>query len=164
MSRGFVKEGDQEELPVIPPRAALPAGVSNYVTPAGHAALLREQEALEKERKSLPRDNEAEHRRAAMIIDAKMKRLEERIISARVIDPQDQPKEEVRFGAIVGFDNGEKIQTFQIVGVDEADIKKKKIAFTAPIARALIGKRVNETAEFKRGSNVQNLKIISIAY
>jgi transcription elongation factor GreB len=35
MSRGFVKEDDQEEAPIIPPRAALPNGVTNYVTPNG---------------------------------------------------------------------------------------------------------------------------------
>ncbi len=35
MSRGFVKEEDQEEAPMIPPRAALPDGAINYVTPLG---------------------------------------------------------------------------------------------------------------------------------
>ena len=43
MSRGFVKEEDQEEAPFIPPRAALPAGVTNYVTPLGLKALQREK-------------------------------------------------------------------------------------------------------------------------
>jgi transcription elongation factor GreB len=32
MSRGFVKEDDQEETPIVPPRADLPEGVVNYVT------------------------------------------------------------------------------------------------------------------------------------
>jgi len=35
MSRGFVREDDQEEAPFIAPRAALPAGAVNYVTPRG---------------------------------------------------------------------------------------------------------------------------------
>ena len=36
MSRGFVKESDQEEFPMIPPRADLPLGMVNYVTEFGY--------------------------------------------------------------------------------------------------------------------------------
>ena len=52
--------------------------------------------------------------------------------------------------------------TFTLVGVDEASVKQLRIAFTSPIARALMGNRVGETAEFQLGSVVQLLKIISI--
>lgn len=43
MSRGFVKEGDQEDIPIVPPRAYLPDGTINYVTQAGMNELLAEQ-------------------------------------------------------------------------------------------------------------------------
>ena len=46
MSRGFVKEEDQEEIPMVPPRADLPEGVTNYVTRAGMNELLEEKQAL----------------------------------------------------------------------------------------------------------------------
>lgn len=46
MSKGFVKEGDQEDVPLVLPRAPLPGGVTNYVTPAGMAALLNERSQL----------------------------------------------------------------------------------------------------------------------
>jgi len=46
MSRGFVKEDDQEEIPLVPPRANLPEGVTNYVTQSGMDALLVEKENL----------------------------------------------------------------------------------------------------------------------
>ena len=49
MSRGFVKEGDQEEIPVLTPRAYLPDGVTNYVTQVGKAELLDEKQALIKD-------------------------------------------------------------------------------------------------------------------
>ena len=39
MSRGFVKEGDQEEVPMLTPRAFLPPGVENFVTTTGLEAL-----------------------------------------------------------------------------------------------------------------------------
>ena len=53
MSRGFVKEEDQEATPIIPPRAPLPDGVPNYVTPQGLNQLQAEKETLEEELKKL---------------------------------------------------------------------------------------------------------------
>lgn len=166
MSRGFVKEGDQEEPPMIPPRAALPAGVTNYVTPTGLEALKKEMMQLEVERASIQAENDTEKRRAQALIDGKMKLLSERLKTARLLDPEDQPEDEVRFGARVQLENsatGQK-QEFQIVGVDEADIKKKKIAFVAPVAKAITGKKVGETAEFSLGNETRRLKILKISY
>ena len=53
MSRGFVKEDDQEEVPMVPPRAHLPQGVPNYVTQAGMDELLAERQALMNEKENL---------------------------------------------------------------------------------------------------------------
>ena len=46
MSRGFVKEDDQEDVPIVPQRAFLPDGVPNFVTPAGLEQLLAEKQDL----------------------------------------------------------------------------------------------------------------------
>ena len=164
MSRGFVKEDDQEEAPIIPPRAALPKGVENYITPFGYQLLLKEKEELENDQKNLPKNNETEHRRASAVIDAKLKLLNERIISAKIITLEKQPQKEVRFGAVVTFKKENKTLKFQIVGVDEADIKKQKIAFTAPIAKALTGKKVGDSAKFTLGKQTQFLEILKISY
>lgn len=164
MSRGFVKEGDQEEPPMIPPRAALPPGATNYVTPIGYDALLKERELLESERKNLPNEDARERRRAVMVIDGKLELLNKRIASARIVKNKDQPKDEVRFGATVEFYNGQRKLKFHIVGVDEADIKKQKASFTAPIIRSMIGAKVDETVEFKRENGILKLKILAITY
>lgn len=166
MSRGFVKESDQEELPLIPPRPPLPAGATNYVTPAGMAALEAERAALEAEKQDLPGDNEDERRRAGTVIDGKLNLLNQRIASARVLDPAGQPQDEVRFGAHVKLRQqpGNRVQEFQIVGVDEADVKAKKISFTAPIAQAVTGVRVGETADFRLGNELRKLEVLDIRY
>ncbi|NJW53338.1 GreA/GreB family elongation factor [Salinimicrobium oceani] len=169
MSRGFVKEEDQEEAPFIPPRAALPPGVTNYVTPQGHKQLLEERESLEKQRKELDISSDKERRHAAAVLDGKLNLLNERLASARILDPLEQPREEVRFGAMVTFkyltgNQKEKIQSFQLVGVDEADIKVRKIAFLAPLARALTGKKAGEVAEVKMAGDTQALEILNIEY
>ena len=166
MSRGFVKEEDQEETPIIPPRAALPEGETNYVTPKGLELLQREKKKLEEERASIEIKDEAEARRAKSVIDGKLKLLNERIATARILEPHSQPKDEVRFGATVKFKQKEsgKIQQFTIVGVDEANIKKEKIAFIAPIAKALTGKRRGEVVAFNLGKQPRNLEILEISY
>lgn len=166
MSRGFVRESDQEELPLIPERAPLPSGVTNYVTPDGLAALERERDVLEAEKTALPSDNEAEHRRAATVIDGKLALLQKRIVTARVIKPQDQPAEEIRFGAHIKlrFQGTGKTQNFQIVGVDEANVKAGKIAFTAPLAKRITGLWVSETVDFRMGGEVRKLEVLKITY
>lgn len=164
MSRGFVKEDDQEEAPIIPPRAALPAGTTNYVTPKGLQELKQEEQELVDERSQLEIKDETELRRAQAVIDGKLKLLRERINTARLLDPKDQPKDEVRFGALVSLKQNGNKQKFQIVGVDEADVKKQKIAFVAPIARAVTGKKVGETANFKLGEETRKLEILEISY
>ena len=169
MSRGFVKEEDQEEAPFIPPRAALPPGVINYVTPQGYEQLLQEREDLENERKRLNIDSDKERRHAAAVIDGKLSLLNERISSARILKPEDQRPDEVRFGATVKFKSLSGKQKnyeemFTIVGVDEADIKQNKIAFLAPLARALTGKKSGDTAEFKLGAETKSLEILDIFY
>ncbi|HEY9185693.1 MAG TPA: GreA/GreB family elongation factor [Salegentibacter sp.] len=166
MSRGFVKEEDQEEAPLIPPRAALPDGVTNYVTPHGFNLLQEEKKELEHQRTSIKIKNEAESRRAKSVIDGKLKLLNDRIATARILDPQSQAKDEVRFGARVKYKQKEsgEIQQFTIVGVDEADVKKQKIAFIAPIAKAVTGKKVGEFVKFSLGPEIRNLEILEISY
>lgn len=166
MSRGFVKEEDQEEAPFIPPRAALPTGVTNYVTPEGLQQLRQEKEGLEKNRTLIDAKNEGQARRDRAIIDGKLKLLNDRITSARVLDSRSQNTIEVRFGAWVELEKipGQQIQKFKIVGVDEADVKQDKIAFVAPLARAVTGKKVGEVAELQLGGEVQKFKILKISY
>ncbi|CAH1001726.1 Transcription elongation factor GreB [Neolewinella maritima] len=166
MSRGFVKESDQEELPIIPPRSPLPPGETNYVTPAGLQALEQERTALEAEKDALPTDNEEERRRSATVIDGKLALLAQRIATARVLRPGDQPQDEVRFGAHVKLKQVAtgRLQEFQIVGVDEANVKARKISFTAPIARAVTGLYVGEVADFRLGSEVRKLEVVGISY
>jgi transcription elongation factor GreB len=165
MSRGFVKEDDQEETPIIPPRAALPDGVTNYVTSHGLTQLKEELSTLDNKISTLDETDERERRRALAVLNGKRNLLLERIQSARLLD-HIKDEGEIRFGATVTYTIAgmPKPITIQIVGVDEASVKDKKIAFTAPIARALIGKKVDETTTFQLGNEEKKLTIKNIAY
>ncbi len=166
MSRGFVKEDDQEEVPMVPPRADLPAGVTNYVTPKGMEALTDEKGRMIEERDALDTTNENERRIALNHINAKLQLLNTRILSAKVVDLNEQPKDEVRFGAVVTLKIGaaQKLQKYQITGVDEADISKGKISFVSPIARLLTNKKVGEKATLKLAKEDRVFEIMDIAY
>ena len=157
MSRGFVKEDDQEEVPLVPPRADLPAGTENFVTQNGMDALLEEKEDLDL-------SHEKEYRISFNHINAKLQLLNERITSAKIIDQKKLPDDEIHFGVTVTFKNIETNinQTFQLVGVDEANISKGKLAFTTPLAKALLHKKVGEKAILKLGEKENIFEIVKI--
>ncbi len=168
MSRGFVKEDDQEEAPFVPPRAPLPEGVTNLVTPRGMRLLLEERERLEHARAHVTgRDDE--RRREQSAIDGRLALLNERIASARPVEPGSGAPTDVRFGTrvTVRYHSGPlsgSERTFTIVGVDEAQAAELRIAFTSPIARALIGRRVHERIHAVLGPAAQELEVCAIAW
>jgi len=166
MSRGFVKEDDQEEVPIVPQRAYLPEGVTNFVTRAGMDQLLAEKEMLIHEKDNLSSTNENENRIALNYINAKLQLLNNRIVEAKVIDLKEQPQNEIRFGALVTLKTEAtgNIQIFQIVGVDEADIAKGKISFLSPLAKALINEKVGDKITLKRDREDIVFEIMDIAY
>ncbi len=166
MSRGFVKEGDQEEIPILTPRAYLPDGVTNYVTQVGMDELLDEKQMLINDIENLDITNENERRIASNHINAKLQLLNDRILTAKIIDLDKQSPDEIWFGATLTLkiDNEIEIQKYQIVGVDEADVSKGKISFISPIAKILTGKEVGEKAILKLAKGVRIFEIIEIVY
>ena len=166
MSRGFVKEDDQEEVPIVPQRAYLPEGVPNFVTRTGMEQLLAEKETLIREKDNLAGMDEQEKRIALNYINAKLQLLNSRIAEARVVDPKKQPQNKIMFGATVTLKTpaSGKIQAFQIVGVDEANIAKGKISFISPLAKALINRKVGDKISLKRDREDIVYEIMDIAY
>ncbi|WP_299757724.1 GreA/GreB family elongation factor [uncultured Pontibacter sp.] len=171
MSRAFVKEDDAGEAPIIPPRAALPPGVANYVTPGGLEKLREEMAELEAERSKAEanHEDEANRTRQLTILNSRISALNNRLASAKIIDPANQPSDEVRFGATVTLLTlkGGKVglkRVFTIVGVDEADVAAGKIAFVAPIARAIQGAKAGQKVTLRLGKNEELVEITEIFY
>ena len=166
MSRGFVKEDDQEEVPIVPQRAFLPEGVTNFVTPFGMNQLLAEKQMIVNEKNDLNNANENEKRIALNYINAKLQLLNNRIVEAKIVNLNKQSQNEIRFGAIITLkiEASGNIQTFQIVGVDEADISKGKISFISPIAKVLINKKIGDKVILKQANKDIVFKIIDISY
>jgi len=171
MSRAFVKEDAPDGVVYIPPRAPLPADAVNLVTSRGLALLQAEMIELETERERLKKGDKesADRNRDLTVVRGKIKDIESRIRGARVVRGEDQPPDEVRFGAQVTFVTvkGRKPglkRTFTIVGVDEADLATLRVGYIAPIARSLIGLKMGETTNLMMGGADETLQVTGIEY
>ena len=91
--------------------------------------------------------------------EGRIKEIEGKLADSQVIDIKSIPATgKVIFGATVELFNVETEEelSYQIVGEDEADVKAAKISVTSPIARALIGKEVDDVVVVRApGGNVE---------
>jgi transcription elongation factor GreA len=100
-------------------------------------------------------------------IEGRIAEVEAKLANAQIIDPKLVDADgRCVFGSTVTLEDlksHEKV-IYQIVGDDEADIKKGKISISSPIARALIGKYAGELAEVRAPAGVREYEIIEVEY
>ena len=164
MSKAFTKDDDGSEAPVVPPRRApLPAGTTNYVTERGLAALTAELASERSRRQSLLHEQAEPRTLAEQALG--LAELEARLASAVLVDKALQAHDEVRFGATVTVRSLAGVERrYRIVGVDEANAGRGELAFVAPLARSLLGKRVGEAALVSSPAGEDELEVIAIDY
>ena len=81
-------------------------------------------------------------------VEAQIADIEDKVSRAQIIDPTTLSGDKVIFGATVTLlDEDDKPIRYQIVGQTEADASKGRISYSSPIARALIGKQVEDEVE-----------------
>lgn len=99
-------------------------------------------------------------------IEGRIKELNDKIARAQVINPADLKGNKVVFGATVTlFDPDTDAEvTYQIVGEDEADLKKRKISVTSPVGKALIGHLLDEEVRIKVPSGIKIYEITNILF
>jgi transcription elongation factor GreA len=98
-------------------------------------------------------------------LEKKIREIENNIANADVVDPAAMSTDRVVFGLQVkvqDLDTGEEI-TYQIVGVDEADIAKQRISVSSPVARALIGKTIGDVVQVQIPRGLRELEILDIS-
>jgi len=100
-------------------------------------------------------------------VEGRIQHLEAVLSTAQIIDVAAlNVKDRIVFGATVDLEeveSGEEV-TYQIVGDIEADIEKKRIAITSPIARALISKEEGEIATVQAPGGTREYEIVEIRY
>jgi transcription elongation factor GreB len=185
MNKAFVKETDAvEDEDDLPGQPTLPAGVKNYVTPAGLLALREEFERLVKvERPHLvevvawaasngDRSENGDYiygKKKLREMDRRIRYLQKRLDTAVVVDPAQQTNlEQVFFGATVtvAFLDADEATplSYQIVGVDEADPANGKISWISPLARALMKARIGDIIKFQSPAGAREIEILEIRY
>lgn len=145
MSVAFVKEESAEAAAetLLPDRPISPH--PNLVTEAGLKALerqLAEARAAFEAAQAIEDVNERRRQSAGPLRDIRY--LAERLRTATLMPPPENTTT-VAFGSTVTFarDDG-RVQTYRIVGEDEADPKAGTISYVSPVARLLIGKKVGD--------------------
>ena len=160
----------------------LPVGSKNYMTRRGYECLRKELDQLVRfERPKLvetvawaagngDRSENGDYiygKKRLREIDRRIRFLIKRIESAEVVDPEaQQGMEQVFFGATVTIEDvasGES-GTWQIVGVDEADVSCGRISWIAPLARALFKAREGDVVRFNSPAGVREVEVVEILY
>ena len=152
------------------------------LTPAGEAKLRAELKQLKsKDRPKVIADiaearahgdlsENAEYHAARELqgfIEGRIKELESKLSHAQVIDPTKTGVEgKVVFGAhVVLYDlESEEEVTYQIVGDLEADLDHGRISVSSPLARALLGKRIENSVRVRLPGGDVEYFILKIAY
>ena len=160
LSVAFTKEESAETASetLLPDRPISPH--ANLVTDAGRKALelqLHEARAAYEIAQQLEDVNERRRQSAAPLRDARY--FTERLRTAQIV-PDPVSTGTVAFGSTVTFSRADgRVQTYRIVGEDEADPKAGSISFVSPVARSLMGKAAGDVV----GSGDQELEIVAIA-
>lgn len=99
------------------------------------------------------------------LTEARIAEISTKIANAEVVDPSKLNSDKIIFGAYVSLEdeNGNK-STYQIVGEDESDISQKKISINSPLARGLIGKKKDESFEFRSPKGEQFYTILDFYF
>lgn len=159
MSVAFTKEESAETAAEtqLPDRPI--SSHPNLVTEAGLQALETQlQQAREAHDAASAIDDVNERRRQAAIPLRDMRYFAARVRTAQLV-PAPTSTDTVAFGSTVTFSrNDGRVQTYRIVGEDEADPKAGSISFVSPVAKSLMGKAVGDIV----GAGAQELEIISI--
>ncbi len=160
MSVAFTKEESAETASetLLPDRPISPH--PNLVTEAGLQALQSQLREAREAYEAVQRiDDVNEKRRQSAVPLRDVRYLTERLRTAQLV-PHPASTETVAFGSTVTFSRADgRVQTYRIVGEDEADPKAGSISFVAPVARLLIGRGVGDVV----GSGTQEIEILSIA-
>lgn len=100
------------------------------------------------------------------MIEGRIAEIQGKLAGCEVINPAEIKSDRIVFGATVSIhdlDEDQKI-TYQIVGIDESDVKLGKISIMSPLARALIGKKSGDIVTVLSPKGEKEYEIISFQF
>jgi transcription elongation GreA/GreB family factor len=146
MSRAFVKDSADAGVPALPDRPV--SAARNLVTRRGLGLI---EAACARHRGELAAAVAAEDREAVGRAGRELRYWSARLASAELVEP-DPASDRVVFGAVVRLRRADgQFLAFRIVGEDEADPAAGRIAWTTPVARALVGAQPGDRRRLPTG-------------
>ena len=100
------------------------------------------------------------------MIEGRIGEIQGKLAGAEVVVPSSIKSDRIVFGATVDMvdtETDEKL-TYQIVGVDEADVKQNMISIMSPFSRAMIGKKVSDLITVQSPKGDKEYEILSFKY
>ena len=153
--------------------------MAEYITAPGYEALRNEHQALWKRRRETvvalsaaaaegDRSENAEYiyrKKELREIDRRLRYLGKRLDELKVADQLPTDQSRVYFGAWVELEDDDgKVQRLRIVGSDETDPKRGWISIRAPMARALLGKALDDEVRVELPGGRKNFVVVSVGY
>lgn len=151
-----------------------------YITPEGERALRDELHYLWKTRRPEvtqavrdaaalgDRSENAEYiygKKQLREIDRRVRFLSKRLEEVTVVDRLPDDRNRVFFGAWVTVEDEEgQEHTYRLVGADEFDLKKGYLSINAPLARALIGKHLDDEVNVRTPEGWKTVVVVAIRY
>lgn len=151
------------------------------MTPGGHTALSEEYRrrtaedrpaiiaAISEARAHGDLSENAEYHAAKeqqSLNEGRIKELESLLALAEIVDVTKLSGSTIKFGATVKLvdEDTEKETSYQIVGDAEADLTKRRISISSPIARALIGKEAGDSVEVAAPGGARTYEILEVKF
>lgn len=159
LSVAFTKEDSAETASetVLPDRPISPH--PNLVTASGLAALEAQLAEARAELEAAGAIEDVNERRRAEAIPLRDARYYAARVRTAQVMPDPPTTDEIAFGSTVTFRRADgRVQTYRIVGEDEADPKQGTISFVSPVARLLMGKSVGDVV----GKGAQELEVVEV--
>ncbi|MEO7336189.1 MAG: transcription elongation factor GreB [Caldimonas sp.] len=184
MNKAFTREPDADAEDLSEEDAGtpvLPAGVRNYMTPAGYKRLREELlglldderpkvvDAVSWAAKNGDRSENGDYiygKKRLREIDRRIRFLTKRLDIAEVVDPSlHHGGDQVYFGATVRYVNQrDEERTITIKGIDEADSSQGEVSWVAPIARALLKARVGDELQLATPGGIEQVEVLAVDY
>ena len=99
-------------------------------------------------------------------MEGRIKELEDKLARSQVVDPREIRTDKIVFGATIEVKDAdsEEVKTFQIVGVDEVDVKAGRLSIESPVVRQLLNKTAGDVVTVKVPKGDIEYEIISVKY
>jgi transcription elongation factor GreB len=150
MSKAFTSEETPDEAPLTRTPTRLAPGEVRYVTPEGHTAL---RAALDAARADATPAGTAR----AALLEATLATLTPLV--------SDAPLGEAAFGRWVTVeDQAGARTTWRLVGPDESDARRGLVGVSAPLARAVLGRRAGDEVEVERPGGARRLTVVAVRH